>query len=294
MLVESLRAQCQDLFTQVTQLNGKLVQSYGRVADLEDDLHVSSQSLRNHSLKISQLELERAQHLSALNTGLLVEKSHVTSELSRLMERATEEAARRGQAESARAEIEKDLDDLSANLFGQANTMVAQARIGQAISERKVTEAEQALRGAEDAVALMQQQMQDLQADKERALAVAEQMRARMGKGKWIDREPTPPTIGKLRLMSSHTPYQEFLLFVAHLRSIRPASIAPPAISTLLPLPLLARLQAEDSCVFSSVTIAMVLNISQRSDRAARPCPLAKLAFAALRAVRDSQRRTQH
>lgn len=39
------------------------------------------------------------------------------------MERVTEEAAQRGQAENAKLEIEKDLDDLSANLFNQANTM---------------------------------------------------------------------------------------------------------------------------------------------------------------------------
>ena len=50
------------------------------------------------------------------------------------MEKATEEAARRGQAESARAEIEKDLDDLSAGLFDQANRMVAEGRIAEARS----------------------------------------------------------------------------------------------------------------------------------------------------------------
>jgi Rab guanine nucleotide exchange factor SEC2 len=247
MLISTLRDQVQDLFTQVSQLNGKLVQSYGRVADLEDDIHVNSSQLRSSSLKIAQLELERSQHLAALNEGILVEKSHVTSELSRLMERATDEAARRGKAELARAEIEKDLDDLSANLFGQANTMVAQARIAQAMSERKVSDAEQALKGAEDAVALMQQQMQALQEEKEMALREADQMRMRMGKGKWIEKEPLTPTMGPLRLMRLHTPYQEFLLFVAHVRSLRLSSPAAPALSTLLPLPLLARLQNEDT-----------------------------------------------
>lgn len=70
-VIASLREQVQDLFSQVTELNNKLVKSYDRVSDLEDDLHISSSNLRSSSLKISNLELERSQHLSALNTGAL-------------------------------------------------------------------------------------------------------------------------------------------------------------------------------------------------------------------------------
>lgn len=247
MVISSLRGQIQDLFTQVTQLNGKLVNSYDRVSDLEDDLHVASSNLRSSSLKISQLELERTQHLSALNTGLLVEKSHVTAELNRLMEKATEEAAQRGQAESARHAIEKDLDDLSATLFGQANTMVAEARYARALSERKVEEAEQALKGAEEAVAIMQQQMQAMQAEREEAEKKAQEMQMTMGKGNWVEKDGGGSLTRSVRLLSSHAPYQEFLLFVAHLRSIHPTSSQLPAMATLLTLPFLARLHSEDS-----------------------------------------------
>lgn len=245
MVIASLRSQIQDLFTQVSQLNNKLVKSYDRVSDLEDDLHVASATLRSSTLKVSQLELERTQHLSALNTGLLVEKTHVTAELNRLMEKATEEAAQRGQAESARAAIEKDLDDLSATLFDQANTMVAEARYSKSLSERKVEEAEIALKGAEEAVASMQQQMQSLYAEKEEAERVAEEIRASMGKGKWTERRSS--TIRATRLLSSHLPYQEFLLFVAHLRTLHTSTPTPPAMSTLLPLPFISRLSTEDS-----------------------------------------------
>ena len=105
MVIESLHEQVQDLFFQVSQLNNKLVRSYYRVSDLEDELHVTvtSSNFRQVTIKISQLELERTQHLSGLSTGLLVKKSHVTTELTRLMQKATEEAARRGQAETAGA-----------------------------------------------------------------------------------------------------------------------------------------------------------------------------------------------
>lgn len=236
MVITSLRSQVSDLVSQVTQLNSKLVQSYDRISDLEDNMHMASSTLRNSTLKISQLELERTQHLSALNTGLLVEKSHVTSELTRLMEKATDEAARRGMAESARQEIEKDLDDLSAELFGRANTMVAEARLAQAKSERRVQDAEAVLKGAEEAVASMQAQMQTLREEKDRS-------DREVGKGKWVER--APPV--SLKLLSTHVPYQEFLIFVAHLRQIRPVTPQALPMATLLPLPFIARLVFEDS-----------------------------------------------
>jgi hypothetical protein len=165
------------------------------------------------------------------------------------MEKATEEAAQRGQAETARADIEKDLDDLSATLFDQANTMVAEARFARAQSERKVEDAERALKGAEEAVGMMQQQMQEMQTEKEKSATDAEELRTLMGKGKWIGRV-NDASSRLVRLRSSHNPYQEFLLFVAHLRTIRPTSASPPPMSTLLQLPFLARLLNEDSCVF--------------------------------------------
>jgi hypothetical protein len=246
MVIDSLRAQIQDLISQVSELNNKLVKSYDRVSDLEDNLHVASANVRSSSVKISQLELERTQHLSALNTGLLVEKSHVTSELTRLMEKATEEAAQRGQAESARIAIEKDLDDLSATLFGQANSMVAEARYDKHLSERKVEEAERALKSAEEAVQLMQSQMQTMQTEKEEAEKNMRDMEQIMGKGKWVaTRNGTPAAT--LRLMSMHAPYQEYLSFVAHLRVLHPTSPQPPAMTTLLQLPFLHRLLTEDS-----------------------------------------------
>jgi Rab guanine nucleotide exchange factor SEC2 len=129
--------------------------------------------------------------------------------------------------------------------------MVAEARFARSISERKVEEAERALKGTEEAVAVMQRQMQILKAEKEQSEKSAENVRAIMGKGKWVERSTEHSSVAtpSLRLISSHLPYQEFLLFVAHLRSIHPSSPSPPAMTTLLSLPFLARLLAEDSYV---------------------------------------------
>ena len=247
-VISSLRTQITDLITQVSQLNGKLVKSYDRVSDLEDELHIASSNVRTSSLKIAELEIERAQHLSALNTGLYVEKAHVTAELTRLMERATSEAAARGQAESARHNIEQELDDLSASLFDQANTMVAEARLGQAQSERKVVDAEMALKSAEEAVSMMQLQMQAIRDEKDRAVDEITMVKTRMEKGKFIENQISN-TPAPIRLSNLYTPYHEFLMFITHLRTVRPSSIHPPHISALLQLPFLTRIQVEDSYV---------------------------------------------
>ncbi|KAI0274104.1 hypothetical protein BGY98DRAFT_996555 [Russula aff. rugulosa BPL654] len=265
LVISSLRTQVQDLVSQVTELNNKLVKSYDRVSDLEDNIHVTSSALRSSSVKVSQLELERSQHLSALNTGLLVEKSHVTAELTRLMEKATDEAAKRGQAESARADIEKDLDDVSAALFDQANTMVAEARLGRAQSDRKAEEAERALAEAEEAVKLMQQELQALQEEKEAAERSMEDMRAAMGKGKWVERASSLPA-NVHHLLTSHVSYQEFLSLISYLRTVRATNPQPPAMGSLLGLPFIARLQTEDTDPTVRLDVATALNwLSRRS-----------------------------
>ena len=287
LVISSLRDQVQDLVSQVTELNNKLVKSYDRVSDLEDGLHDTSSALRNSSVKISQLELERSQHLSALNTGLLVEKTHVTAELTRLMEKATEEAARRGQAESARADIEKDLDDVSAALFDQANTMVAEARWGRAQSERKAEEAERSLVEAEDAVRLMQQELQAFQEEKDEAERSMENMRAAMGKGKWVRQASLP--VNAHNLLASHVSYQEFLALISHLRALRATSSQAPVLSSLLGLPFIARLQVEDTYVSICAAVFPFIDVSPETQRSVSTWPLLLIGFQGARSLPPSK-----
>lgn len=207
------------------------------------------------------MEIERAQHLSALNTGLLVEKSTITAELTRLMERVAEETNQRGMAENAKQEIERDLDDLSANLFNQANTMVAEARYARAMSERKAEDAERALHSAEEVVSIMQAQMQGLSEEKEQSEKEAENLRQLMDKGKWVPGNAiSSPVESAPRLSTLYLPYQEFLLFGSHVRSIRSPRDPHPSILTMIQLPFLSRLQAEDSCVSAPPSLIIRMN----------------------------------
>ncbi|KAJ4489887.1 hypothetical protein J3R30DRAFT_3653420 [Lentinula aciculospora] len=223
-LISTLRGQIQDLFTQVTQLNSKLVQSYD----------------------------QRTQHLSALNTGLLVERSNVVEELTRLMERATQEAAQRSSAESAKRNIETELEELSKDLFEGANGMVAEARYERFLSEKRAEESERRVRETEEKLVSIQQEMRKLD------------------KGKWVPR--TGDLVKERKLMSSHVPYQEFLGFVGHLRGLYGQhGQAAPAMSILLGLPFLTRIATEDSDPTLRLDLAPSLNwLSRRSSNRCR------------------------
>ncbi|CAE6447992.1 unnamed protein product [Rhizoctonia solani] len=257
LLVETLRTQLTDTHNQLDQLNSKLVQSYDRVSTLEETLDNTNESLSAAKARVKQLEAAKAEHEAALETGLLVEREHVAHELSRLMERATEEAAQRGVADAARSRIETELDDLSADLFARANTMVAEARIARAASERKVEETESALKGAEDAIKSMQLQMQQMvDARRDAELKVTE-MRARMGKGKSGEGDEELVVDGpRRRLYSNHAIYREFIAFVSHLRNLRANAGVMPQFSALTSLPFIARLIVEDCSTATSPTTA--------------------------------------
>ncbi len=143
--------------------------------------------------------------------------------------------------------------------------MVAEARLGRAQSDRKAEEAERALVEAEDAVKLMQQNLQAFQQEKEAAEHRMEDMRAAMGKGKWVERASSLPT-NVHQLLTSHVSYHEFLSLISHLRTLRATNPQPPAIGSLLGLPLMARLQTEDTYVSIHAADLPLLMPSQRAN----------------------------
>ena len=132
--------------------------------------------------------------------------------------------------------------------------MVAEARFARAQSEKKAAACEVAMKSAEEAVALMQAQMQSMSQAKEAAEAEAARLKEISSKADYFERKRTTSLISSasqpyssFRLMSNTLPYEEFILFVGHLRGIRTLHLQAPAFSSLVPLPFLTRLNSEDS-----------------------------------------------
>ncbi|KAJ1035171.1 hypothetical protein NDA18_000767 [Ustilago nuda] len=250
MSTEALQAQVKDLINQVTGLNEKLVKSFNRIADLEDDYSDAQERVRIMSAKIKELGKERAEHLDALNTGLLVEKAHVSNEMQRMMDRVIEETAQRGKAESDKSKIEAELDELSSSLFSEANKMVAVERLSRARAEEKSRNMEERLKDTEGIMLEQQKVLADLQHQVEKlqnsgsrkdgddaasmitmesdavsfhrlktsslARSISQRTATRVRNHK-----PSVDLAAEARLIINIVPYQEFRSFIAHLRKLR-------------------------------------------------------------------------
>ena len=204
-----------ELRSQVTGLNAKLVDSINRMSDLEDELSMAHNRILVHTTRLAELSKERDQYVSAMNTGLLVEKAHVTSEMQRMMERVVEETAQRGKAESDKTRIEAELEELSAALFNEANSMVAVERLARAKAEEKSQQLEVSLRDTERIMQDQQEVLKNLQAE-------VDAMRARAP-----DASPSvaavaapPPPVAPPTITVNIPAYVEFLQFLSHLRGL--------------------------------------------------------------------------
>jgi len=204
----------EELRSQVTGLNTKLVDSINRMSDLEDELSVAHNRILVHTTRIAELSKERDQYISAMNTGLLVEKAHVTSEMQRMMERVVEETAQRGKAESDKTRIETELEELSAALFNEANSMVAVERLARAKAEEKSQQLEVSLRDTERIMQDQQAMLKNLQAE-------VDAMRARAPDASPIVAAQAPTTPAPPPTITVNIPpYLEFLQFLSHLRGL--------------------------------------------------------------------------
>ena len=240
--IAALQAHIKDLTAQVTGLNGKLVGSFERVADLEDEFSEAQRKLQATTSKIQTLEKERSEHLAALNTGLLVEKSHVTTEMQRMMDRVMEETKQRGKAENDKKQIEEELEQLSASLFAEANRMVAVEKLARARAEEKSGSMEKGLKDTEGimleqqkVLASLQRQVEEMQQGgltsdsaslmpgqsglKIESLARSPSQRTATLGGSGGRRRTSVPA--GMQILINIQPYSEFVAFMGHLRKQR-------------------------------------------------------------------------
>ncbi|KAK8847414.1 hypothetical protein IAR55_005272 [Kwoniella newhampshirensis] len=238
-LISTLRSQLLVLSDQTHALNSKLINSISRSADLEDELTELKERHSSLGVKARDLEKEKDRWEESMQTGLLVERSQIRDEMQRLAAGLVEEERRRGSAEERREQVENEVDDLTAKLFDQANTMVAVERMSRAEAEGRLKSTEENLANAEAAVRAMQLQLQTLS------------LASHPVNGGGSGASSAPPSHAR-KYLSSHVPYAEFLTFLQHLRALRPLKKAskdifpPPQISNILAQAFLARTIMED------------------------------------------------
>ncbi|GAA6001412.1 uncharacterized protein JCM10292_006241 [Rhodotorula paludigena] len=265
-LIPFLRGQITDLTGQVTSLNSKLVKSYTTRGELEDDLHDAQENERNLRKKVADLERERAKWDKEIEAGGWVEKNHVQGEMQRLMTKVVEETKSRETAVQAHSALETEIENLTSNLFSEANKMVAFERVARARAEEKT-------RSVEEAGVSMQALLEEVQVGlretvvklEKRDAEVADLKRRLAAHGEHVEEDDvegreqddgdvggivfsdgehltlntqalnfslslaaTPSHLSAPRLLTSVLPYHEFLAFITYLRQTRTTALNKP------------------------------------------------------------------
>ncbi|OAA63376.1 GDP GTP exchange factor [Niveomyces insectorum RCEF 264] len=113
---------------EITTLSTKLIDAINYQSTLDDTLSQTRMELDASREKIRKLEEVAARQKEFLAGGLWVRKSAAEEEKAQLVAKAREEKRLRAEAEEAKKKMELELENLTAELFQQANTMVSAAK----------------------------------------------------------------------------------------------------------------------------------------------------------------------
>lgn len=250
LVIASLRAQIDDLKSQLNSLNSKLVKSFEKSDNLEFELDHSKSLIESYKNDINHLELERSQFKSNIDKGILVERENVMQELSRMVDSIMTETAAATTAKQDKLNMQQDLDDLSADLFGEANRMVGVERLLKAQEQERRKVAEERLLEAEDAIRSFQSQVKqwvdraEKAEDKLKNTSNDESTSTPSKSKKNLNR-----SINEFEIIDNHIPYFEFQSFLISIANLIPLKTQNPNYS-IPPLdlsqPFLRRVIEED------------------------------------------------
>ncbi|CCD25741.1 guanine nucleotide exchange factor SEC2 NDAI_0F04230 [Naumovozyma dairenensis CBS 421] len=108
---------------QVSSLSTQLIESIGKQSDLEEKLNQA-----NRTITSQKKSLEQSHMLEKKSIELEQSLTARTEEVNKLRERLTREIKLRESAEIEVEKLSKEVEDLTATLFDEANNMVADAR----------------------------------------------------------------------------------------------------------------------------------------------------------------------
>ncbi|KAJ5726378.1 uncharacterized protein N7483_007735 [Penicillium malachiteum] len=151
-----------DLSNEVAALSVKLIQAINNQAQLDDSLVATRQELELAQGKIQALEFQNEKYRRDLDTKVYIKKSDADREILQLRTALAEERAQRAVVEKGKKTIEQELETLTADLFEEANKMVAAAKIEREVVEKKNEQLRSQVRDTESLLASHQDQLAEL------------------------------------------------------------------------------------------------------------------------------------
>jgi len=150
-----------DLSNEVATLSTKLINAINHQTDLDDNLQSTRHELVVARNRIQELEGRLKQHEDKVAKGVLVQRVETDAAIGRLRSSLAEEKELRTTAEKQKKGVEQEIENLTASLFEEANTMVSNAR-------KENEQLRGQLKDSETIRAVLQEQLQDLKAVMER------------------------------------------------------------------------------------------------------------------------------
>lgn len=151
-----------DLSQEVAMLSTKLVNAINYQTNLDDSLQATRHELDQSRHELARVKAEKLSLDNAITQGVLVKKSEIESTMAALRAELAEEKARRETAERLKRQTDAELETLTANLFEEANNMVAEARKDTEAVEKRNSQLKGQIRDTEVLLASHQEQLQDL------------------------------------------------------------------------------------------------------------------------------------
>ncbi|KAF2104951.1 Sec2p-domain-containing protein, partial [Rhizodiscina lignyota] len=151
-----------DLSNEVAALSTKLINAINHQTTLDDALQETRHELDAARERIAQLEKAAREHSELISQGLLVKKEEVDRKEGRWRNDLNQEIQKREIAERDKRRMEGELENLTANLFEEANTMVSNARKETESSNHRISQLQNQLRDTETLLSSQQEQLQGL------------------------------------------------------------------------------------------------------------------------------------
>ncbi|KAG0642943.1 hypothetical protein HOY80DRAFT_880786 [Tuber brumale] len=223
-----------DLNVEVAALSNKLINAINHQTQLDDSLSQTRHELEISRARVKQLEAVARENADMLAKGLLVKKSDIEAETKQLKDRLNEERRLRAKAEEEKRVIERELEGLTAALFGEANEMVSVARQKEEAVDKKNEQLRSQLADTQLLLASHQEQLAELKQVIQQMTAEKEEAETAMSTG-----TPSTPALGSRTSKESLGRVFEALHLSPDLATIEDMQPCPPTSLTSLIYPVL-------------------------------------------------------
>ncbi|KAJ6115027.1 hypothetical protein N7486_000805 [Penicillium sp. IBT 16267x] len=151
-----------DLSNEVAALSVKLIQAINNQTQLDDSLGATRQELELTHGKIQALEFQNEKYRRDIDEKVYIKKCDADREIFQLRAALAEERTQREIVEKGKKTIEQELEALTADLFQEANKMVAAAQIEREAVEKKNEQLRSQIKDTELLLASHQDQLAEL------------------------------------------------------------------------------------------------------------------------------------